>query len=236
MHHGGPNGLLVPSREAACVQIANAVADLLVGEEIDPALLDLAMDHIGLTSGALDSLALHAGAPLRAMATTGVDERVGQGADATRVDDLTGLATRRQWVSTVHAHLTQIGLGSVVLVAVDGLAHVTRTQGYNAANLLLTEVARIAARHGEAGRVGGVLLGVWVDQDRPEAELVAGRIAEEVAQSLAEDGAPPISLAFGVGSSPDDGIDFAALLDVAEHELARARHGAEAPARTLRAA
>ena len=236
LHHGGPNGLSVPSREAACVQVANAVADLLVGEEIDPALLDLAMDRIGLTSATLDSLALHAGAPLRAMATNGVDERVGQVADGARVDDLTGLATRRHWVSTVHAHLTHIGLGSVVLVAVDGLAHVTRTQGYNAANLLLTEVARIAARHGEAGRVGGVLLGVWVDQDRSEAELVARRIADEVAQSLAEDGSPPVSLAFGVGSSPDDGTDFAALLDVAEHELARARHGAEAPGRTLRAA
>jgi GGDEF domain-containing protein len=123
-----------------------------------------------------------------------------------------------------------------VLVAVDGLAHVTRTQGYNAANLLLTEVARLAARHGEAGRVGGVLLGVWIDAGRAEAEAVARRIADEVAQSLAEDGSPPIDLAFGVGSCPDDGTDFAALLDVAEHELARARHGAEAPGRTLRAA
>jgi putative nucleotidyltransferase with HDIG domain len=236
LHHGGPNGLIVPSREAACVQVANSVADLLVGAEIDPDLLDLAMDRIGLTSSALDSLALHAGAPLRAMATTGVDERVDTLADAARVDDLTGLATRRQWVSTVHAHLTQIGIGSVVLVAVDGLAHITRTQGYNAANLVLTEVARLAARHGESGRVGGVLLGVWIDAGRAEAETVARRIADEVAQSLAEDGSPAIELAFGVGSSPDDGTDFAALLDIAEHELARARHGAEPSGRRLRAA
>src|SRR6185312_168065 len=71
LHHGGPNGLVVPSREAACVQVANSVADLLVGAEIDPDLLDLAMDGIGLTSSALDSLALHAGAPLRAMSTSG---------------------------------------------------------------------------------------------------------------------------------------------------------------------
>jgi putative nucleotidyltransferase with HDIG domain len=223
MHHGGPNGLVVPTREAACVQVANAVADVLVGGEIDPALLDLAMEKIGLDRSQLDSLALHAGVPLRAMETNGVDERVDKVADNGKLDDLTGLATRRQWITTVHAHLTQIGLGSVVLVAVDGLAAVTRTQGYNAANLLLTEVARIAARHGEAGRVGGVLLGVWIDAGRQDAQVVARTIAEEVAHSLAEDGAQPISLAFGIGAAPDEGRDFAALLEVAEGELARSR-------------
>jgi GGDEF domain-containing protein len=235
MHHGGPNGLSVPTREAACVQAANAVADLLVGAEIDPALLDLAMERIGLDRAQLDALALHAGVPLRAMATNGVDERIEKVAGNGKLDDLTGLATRRQWVTTVHAHLTQIGLGSVVLVAVDGLAGVTRTQGYNAANLLLTEVARISSRHGEAGRVGGVLLGVWIDAGRHEAEAVARTIAEEVAQSLAEDGAPPISLAFGIGAAPDEGQDFAALLEVAEGELERSRRSELPVGRRLRA-
>jgi hypothetical protein len=52
---------------------------------------------------------------------------------------------------------------------------------------------------------------------------VAAAIAHEVAQSLAQDGAPPVELTFGVGTSPDDGTDFAALLGVAEDEIARAR-------------
>ena len=236
MHHGGPNGLSVPSREAACVQVANAVADLLAGAPIDADLLDIAMARIGLNGEALDSLAVHAGAPLRAMATTGVDERIDRVAEAARVDDLTGLATRRRWLTVVHAHLTQIGLGSVILVAVDGLAHVTRTQGYNAANLLLTEVARITSRHGEAGRVGGVMLGVWIDAGREDAEAVARTIEREVTSSLAEDGAPPIALAFGVGSAPDEGRDFAALLEIAERELATAREAELPPARRLHAA
>jgi GGDEF domain-containing protein len=124
----------------------------------------------------------------------------------------------------------------MILVAVDGLAAVTRTQGYNAANLLLTEVARIASRHGEAGRVGGVMLGVWLDDDAAEAHAVARRIADEVAQSLAEDGAPPIALSFGVAAAPEHGRDFAALLEVAEGELERARVAEEPPARRLHAA
>jgi len=236
MHHGGPNGLSVPSREAACVQVANSVADLLSGAEVDPDLLDLAMEHLGLTRDALDSLAVHAGAPLRAMSTTGLGETVDRVAEAARVDDLTGLATRRRWLTVVHAHLTGIGLGSMILVAVDGLAAVTRTQGYNAANLLLTEVARIASRHGEAGRVGGVMLGVWLDADAAEAHAVAGRIADEVAQSLAEDGAPAVALAFGVASAPEHGRDFAALLEVAEGRLERSRVAEEPAARRLHAA
>jgi len=229
MHHGGPNGLFVPSREVACVQVGGAVCDLLAGADIDATLLDLALEPLGLGKDGLDGLAEHAGVPLRAMSTSGMQERVEQAADASRVDDLTGLATRRRWITTVHAHLTHIGLGSIVLVGVDGLAQVTRTQGYNAANLVLTEVARIVSRHGEAGRVGGVLLGVWIDADRREARAVADAVAEEVARSLAEDGSPPIGLSFGIGSAPADGRDFAALLDVAEAEMEHCRATGEMP-------
>ena len=236
MHHGGPNGLTVTSSEMACVQVANAVADLLSGAEVDPDLLDLAMERLGLNRDALDSLAAHAGAPLRAMSTTGLGETVDRVAEAARVDDLTGLATRRRWLTVVHAHLTSIGLGSMILIAVDGLAAVTRTQGYNAANLLLTEVARIASRHGEAGRVGGVMLGVWLDAGADEAHAAARAIADEVAQSLAEDGAPAITLAFGVASAPEHGRDFPSLLEMAEGRLERSRVADEPPARRLHAA
>ena len=38
-HHGGPTGLACPSPEAACVQVADAVAHLLAGNEIDRTLL-----------------------------------------------------------------------------------------------------------------------------------------------------------------------------------------------------
>ena len=223
LHHGGPNGLAVPSPEAACVQIANAVAGLLAGTEIDPDLLDLGMRHIGLGGDVLDALAVHAGAPLRAMSTTGLGETVDRVADAARVDDLTGLATRRRWLTIVHARLTEIGVGSMVLVAVDGLAHVTRTQGYNAANLLLTEVARIVGRHGHAGRIGGVVVGLWLDADRPAAQGVAARIGREVAAATAEDGAPPLHLAMGVAAAPDDGSDLTALLEAADARLAQHR-------------
>ena len=70
----------------------------------------------------------------------------------------------------------------------------------------------------------------------PHARAVGSLGPEFVKWAESRSGRGLGSLAFGVGSSPDDGTDFAALLDIAERELARARHGAEAPGRTLRAA
>src|SRR5215218_7142995 len=46
-HHGGPTGLACPSPEAACVQIADAIAHLLAGNEIDRTLLGIALERLG---------------------------------------------------------------------------------------------------------------------------------------------------------------------------------------------
>ncbi len=46
-HHGGPTGLACPTAEVACVQVADAVAHLLVGNEIDRTLLGIALEKLG---------------------------------------------------------------------------------------------------------------------------------------------------------------------------------------------
>src|SRR3954453_18858480 len=46
-HHGGPTGLAVPSAEAACVIVGDAVAHLLSGNEIDRDLLGVALEKLG---------------------------------------------------------------------------------------------------------------------------------------------------------------------------------------------
>jgi putative nucleotidyltransferase with HDIG domain len=222
-HHGGPNGLSTPTLEIACVQVANAVADMLAGSKPEPTLLEAALAHLGLDSGALDEFAEHAGAPLGATPNGRLGQQLTDAASLAAVDELTGLATRRHWTREAGSQLEQIGSGSIVVCGVGGLAAVTRTHGYGAANLVLTEVARIVGRYGLAGRIGGVVLGLWVDGDRPAAELLAGRIAAEVQAAVAEDGSPPVQLVTGVACAPDDGTDFAALLEAADGELARNR-------------
>src|SRR3954468_24287483 len=42
-HHGGPTGLASPTREAACVQIADSISHLLAGNQIDRTLLGIAL-------------------------------------------------------------------------------------------------------------------------------------------------------------------------------------------------
>ena len=231
LHHGGPNGLAVPSPETACVQLANGVADLLAGAEPDPQLLDVALDRLGLPQSALDAIGLHAGTPRPAIVSSQLDQRVADAASLARTDDMTGLSTRRHWLACVHEALTRQGRGAMVVCAVEGLAAVTRVQGYGAANLLLTEVARIVGRYGHAGRIGGVVVGLWLEADRPTAQGVAARIAREVAAAAAEDGAPPLHLAMGVAAAPEDGGDFPALLEAADARLAQHR---QAPGGGLR--
>ncbi len=223
LHHGGPTGLAVPGPIAACVQIGNGVADLLAGAEPCPQLLDVALDALALPHAALDVVGGHAAVPRAAVVSAHLDQRVADAAALARTDDLTGLSTRRHWLACVHEALQERGGGAVVLCAVEGLGAVTRAQGYGAANLLLTEVARIVGRHGHAGRIGGVVVGLWLDADRPAAQGVAARIGREVAAATAEDGAPPLHLAMGVAAAPDDGSDFTALLEAADARLGQHR-------------
>ncbi len=232
LHHGGATGLAAPTAETACVQLANAVADMLAGAEPEPALIEQALDRLGLDDAALDALAEHAGVPLGQTPSVRLEEQVADAASVAATDELTGLSTRRHWLKDVHASLTEAGRGAVVVCAVRGLATVTRTHGYGAANLVLTEVARIVSRHGRAGRIGGVVLGLWVEDGLTGAEAVAARIAEEVAAAVdAEDG-PPIELSLAVASAPDDCTDFAALLEAADATLAHDAEDGQPPAAT----
>src|SRR6476469_2334109 len=45
-HHGGPTGLACPTPEVACVQIADSIAHLLAGNEIDRELLAIALQRL----------------------------------------------------------------------------------------------------------------------------------------------------------------------------------------------
>src|SRR3954471_14914697 len=56
-HHGGPTGLACPTREAACVQIADSVAHLLAGNDVDRTLLGIALEKLDAGVELLDEVA-----------------------------------------------------------------------------------------------------------------------------------------------------------------------------------
>ena len=57
----------------------------------------------------------------------------------------------------------------MLICDVDGFKSVNDTHGHRAGDLVLTEVARVLARHGVAGRLGGDEFGVWVRGERGRA-------------------------------------------------------------------
>lgn len=230
-HHGGLTGIAVPTPETACVQLANGVADMLSGGEADHPLLEAALQCLDLDSSALDRLAEAASTPLGAVASGRLGEQVSDTSQLAQLDDLTGLANRRHWLQTVRGDLADRGTGAVLVVSVGGLADVTRTHGYGAANLVLTEVARVVSRHGLAGRIGGVVLGVWIDGSADEA-MAAGALIEAEVAAAERDGTPPVELHLGVASAPADGSDLALLLEAADEASTRQRDAARDDAAT----
>src|SRR4051794_32102403 len=153
-HHGGPTGLAAPTREAACVQIADFVAHLLAGNEIDRTLLGIALSKLDAGTELLDEVAERAGvAP--AGAAGDLSEAVGRPEAAAHPDALTGLHNRRSWIDAVRRELTTGEGGTLLLCDVDAFKSVNDLHGHLSGDLVLAEVARVIARHGVAGRPGG---------------------------------------------------------------------------------
>ena len=108
----------------------------------------------------LDDVAERAGvAP--AGVTGDLAEAVGRLEAVAHTDDLTGLHNRRSWLETVRRELATGVLGALLICDIDGFKAVNDRHGHRAGDLVLTEVARVLARHGVAGRLGGDEFGVW---------------------------------------------------------------------------
>ena len=182
-HHGGPTGLACPSDEAACVQVANMLAHLITGGEVDRTLLGIALDRLGASLELLDEVAEKAGvAPARA--TGALASAVGRLEAVAHTDDLTGLHNRRSWIEAVRREIAGGILGALLVCDVDGFKSVNDAHGHRAGDLVLTEVARVLARHGMAGRLGGDEFGVWVPEGEAAGRRTAAAIEEDIADAL----------------------------------------------------
>jgi diguanylate cyclase (GGDEF)-like protein/putative nucleotidyltransferase with HDIG domain len=222
-HHGGPTGIACPTPEAACVQIADAVAHLLAGDEIDRELLGVALERLGAGPELLDEVAERAGVAAGA-AHGDLSQAVGRLEAVAHTDDLTGLRNRRSWIEHVRRALAEGQPGAVLICDIDGFKAVNDRHGHRAGDLVLTEVARVLARHGVAGRLGGDEFGLWVTGDGAET---AAAISEDVAATLPVElvtGERPLGLS--VGAAPTDGeADVMELMERADRALYAAKPG-----------
>jgi diguanylate cyclase (GGDEF)-like protein/putative nucleotidyltransferase with HDIG domain len=224
-HPGGPTGLAAPTREAACVQIADAVAHLLAGNEIDRTLLGIALEKLDADVGLLDDLAERAGvAP--ASAAGDLSEAVGRRESVAHVDDLSGLHNRRSRIDAVRRELDAGASGSLLIADVDGFKGVNDNHGHRSGDLVLTEVARVLARYGVAGRLGGDEFGVWVRGEEALGRAAGAAMAEDVESALPVElvtGEEPVGLSTGLAVAPDGGADVMDLIEAADRDLPRRR-------------
>src|SRR3954447_7333061 len=182
-HHGGPTGLAVPSKEAACVIVGDAVAHLLGGSEVDRVLLAIALEKLEAGPELLDEVAERAGVTAGG-AKGDLAQAVGRLEAVAHTDDLTGLRNRMSWLEHVRREVAAGTHGALLICDVDGFKSVNDNHGHRAGDLVLTEVARVLARHGVAGPLGGEKWGVWEGEGEGPARRTAVQIAADVEESL----------------------------------------------------
>jgi diguanylate cyclase (GGDEF)-like protein/putative nucleotidyltransferase with HDIG domain len=221
-HHGGPTGLACPSAETACVQIADSIAHVLAGNEIDRTLLGIALERLDADTDLLDEVAERAG-----VAPTGVAgdlaEAVGRLEAVAHTDDLTGLHNRRSWIDAVRRELTAGTEGTLLICDIDNFKSVNEAHGHRSGDLVLTEVARVLARHGVAGRLGGDDFGVWVRGSEEVGRATAAAVVEDVEAALPVElvtADPPVGLSLGAAFGGGDVMD---LIEAADRDLPRSR-------------
>ena len=232
-HHGGLPGPECPPREIACVQLANVVVGMLAGEEADQELVHVALRTLGAAPAILDEVAESAlpKQSASASAADGLAARIASLERLASTDELTGLANRREWLARTRSRLAGGEHGAVLVCDVDRFKQINDKVGHLTADLVLTEIARVLARHGDAGRLGGDEFALWIACDADAAHQAATAIVEEVAARLPGDGElPAVTVSIGVALSVDHGWELTNLLEAADTALYAAKEAGRARA------
>ncbi len=144
-------------------------------------------------------------------------------------DGLTGVDNRRALEQRLHEmfeHSLRLHEPiSCVMSDIDHFKKVNDTHGHRAGDLVLTEVARVLARHGVAGRLGGDEFGVWVRGTEELGRAAALAMAEDVEAALPVElvtADPAVGLSTGVAVA-HDGADVMDLIEAADRDLPRER-------------
>jgi diguanylate cyclase (GGDEF)-like protein/putative nucleotidyltransferase with HDIG domain len=224
-HHGGRYGTWCPSREAACVQAAEAAVALLAGLEADGSLLDNALAVLGLNERELEdaaAAALPISQPLAGERDLG--QRVAELEREARQDELTGVLNRRYWTAEARKVLGDND-AVIGIIDVDHFKEVNDELGHHAGDIVLSEVARIIGRHGVVGRLGGDEFALVIRRDGRAALKVAELILREVQNTFADEdrGTAPVSVSMGMACSSPAQQDLSLLMRAADEALYSAK-------------
>jgi diguanylate cyclase (GGDEF)-like protein len=154
-------------------------------------------------------------------------------------DPLTGLGNLRNLQSEL-SHMLEIQKRyghpfGVLLMDIDGLKRVNDSQGHQAGDRLLMQVAMALQRSirsvDVAARLGGDEFCVLApEQESAAARQLAERLATAVVDEVSIPADPPVGLSIGVVSCPEHGEDAETLIDAADRAMYRAKAAGESVA------
>ena len=151
-------------------------------------------------------------------------------------DPLTGLGNLRNLQSELAQMLEmQKRYGhpfGLLLMDIDGLKRVNDSQGHQAGDRLLMQVAMALQRSirsvDVAARLGGDEFCVLApEQGSAAAVLLAERLSSAVVEEVSVPADPPVGLSIGVVSCPEHGEDAESLIDAADRAMYRAKASGE---------
>jgi diguanylate cyclase (GGDEF)-like protein/putative nucleotidyltransferase with HDIG domain len=152
-------------------------------------------------------------------------------ADASRTDSLTGLLNRRALEEMLDMELeraTRAGRPlSVIVGDLDSFSAVNERQGHAAGDIALqlvaTDCLKWKRRIDQAARIGGEEFALLLPEtDERGAFIVAERLRRATHRRFA-DATVPVTISFGVATSPMHGTDAVGLLRAADRAVAAAK-------------
>lgn len=157
-----------------------------------------------------------------------------QAAQASQVDELTGLANRRKLTERLTATLAAFRQArrscALIMVDLDRFKQVNDTMGHYAGDELLQQVARrlsaIFADRGEIGRLGGDEFQIMLPDvdDRGTLAELANRIVQSLSQPYQVNGKRAIiGTSVGIAIAPYDGLETDELTRAADMALYAAK-------------
>jgi diguanylate cyclase (GGDEF)-like protein len=240
-HHGGPSYAESPTPEAACVQLADIIVNMMNGSETPGPMLEAALDRLRLNYGDVSELAVDALPSNDSYEASSLNYHIFRLEREANTDELTGIPNRRSITKTLEEALTDRQRGAVLICDIDHFKEINDTLGHGVGDAVLVEVAKLLSRYGLVGRLGGDEFVIWAAKGNGPA--LAQTIVADASKYMLNGTQMPLSISVGATRLADSvsatfaAADEALYRDKVEHHKSlddpraeeTGRHGAVAP-------